>query len=145
MLATGGVLAVCIERLLHSRVVPHPHGGLVVVALFAAVLLGTLALRAQRATKRGFIALRALRKARRLAVLDLRHPPRRAPTGLDLPFALALLGAPAVMADPRFAGIELAVGREGLRQGDASASGCSTGGDGGGGGGCGGGCGGCGG
>jgi hypothetical protein len=90
---------------------------------------------------------RAAGASAQVGVPVITTPARRSVRGGDGRLALstvvALFGAPAVMADPRFAGIEHAIGREGLVSsgGDSDGgSGCSGGGDGGGGG-----CGGCGG
>jgi uncharacterized membrane protein YgcG len=84
------------------------------------------------------MALRSLTQVASPSTVSPRRTARAEEAWLALPTIVALFGAPAVMADPRFAGIEHAIGREGLASsgGDAGGSGCSGGG---------GGCGGCGG
>ena len=154
------LLAVVFERLAHAIEVQRPVGFLVALLWMHLVLSAVLVLQRGRLTSRGRAILARMRKtlpkpaaaaggkASRPGPVTASPASDRAggvarpdASWLALSTMVALFGAPAVMADPRFAGIEHAIGREGLVSsgGDSGSGSCSGGGGGGdGGGGCGG-------
>ncbi|HEX4511820.1 MAG TPA: TIGR04222 domain-containing membrane protein [Burkholderiaceae bacterium] len=143
------LLAIVLERFAHAVAVQRPVEFLLLLLTAHLILVGALLLQRSRLTARGRLVLGLLRRQVPRPKVPRPaggHPAEgNAPAGeawVALPALVALFGAPAVMADPRFAGIEHAIGREGLMS-----SGAGAGGDGcsGGGGSGGSGCGGCGG
>jgi uncharacterized protein (TIGR04222 family) len=142
---TAAWLAVALERILHAIGTLRPMAFLVLLTLVGVATLLGLILR-RRATWRGRKALAELVQDLERRRLRPGKPTREPISPMTLPFALALLGPTAVLAQPAFMGLDEAIGPRGMRQAGAGSSsgdgggGCGSGGCGGGG--CGGGCGG---
>ena len=145
-LVTAGWLVVAIERILHAIESPRPFGILALLTLLAFAQFMILAMRLGRANPRGRRVLRDLDDRLRVQRERAEHRARRpgAPVPVDgrlLPMTLALMGPAVVLADPTFAGLDHALGPEGMRLANADVVriNFNAGSDGGGGGGCGGG------
>ncbi len=141
LMGTWLFLVVALERFAHGMIAFRPVGFLGGLALLDAWLMVRVVAYRERPTPRGRSVVDKVVEA---VLPPRRNPPRLSAASLtNLSMSIALLGAPALMAEPRFAGIEFGVDREGVRGSGSDGGGCGSG-DGGGGGCGGGGCGGCG-
>lgn len=136
-----------VDRLLLSVGTPHPVLYLVLELAFNLVVMGRMASHSPRVSAMGQAALAHTERQHQAATNPDQKQPRVPPDPALLTMSFALLGSAAVMADPRFAGINFAVrptectgySHSTGACGGGTGGSCSGGGDGGG---CGGGCGG---
>ena len=110
-------LVVAVERLAQGLTVSRPVGFFFVLAVADGALMAWILLRMTRVTPRGRSVVDNVRE---WVCGESVLAPRLDTAGLArLPCSLALFGAPAMMHDPRFAGIEFALDREGVIDDDS--------------------------